>query len=72
MASNLTRPNQKIYFTEEELERIVSYIPNERPLGEKRFVDDENVSHKGTEIYSRMGIVSEIFEFNFDVEDMMS
>ena len=62
---------RRMYFTEEEIERIVSHIPdrNER---NRDFVDDANVRHRGTEIYSRLGIVSEIFDFNFDIEEMMT
>ena len=62
---------QRMYFTEEEIERIVSRIPYENERN-RRFVDDENVRHRGTEIYSRLSIVSEIFDFNFDIEDMMT
>ena len=71
--SNLTQRDQRrIYFTEEELERIVSRLPGENDNREISYVDDENVRHVGTEVFSRLGIVSETFEFNVDVEEMMS
>ena len=71
MASGLrSRQQQRMYFTE-EIERIVSHIPYENQR-DRRFIDDENVRHRGTEIYSRLGVVSEIFDFDFDIEDMMT
>lgn len=73
MANNLRKREQKkVYFIEEELEKIVSYIPNEGEVRQGQFVDDENVSHRGTEIYDRLGVVSEMFEYDFDIEEMMS
>ena len=72
MSSRMTlRDQKKVSFTDEELERIVSYIPYEEKDQNASFVDDENVVHRGMEIYSRLGVVSEIFQFNFDVEEMM-
>ena len=72
MARSLTQRDQrKIYFTEDELQRIVSRIPNE-DNHESRFVPDENVRHVGTEIYNRLGVVAKTFEYNFDVEEMMT
>ena len=62
---------RRMYFTEEEIERIVSYSPHENQRNQD-FVDDANVRHRGTEIYSRLGVVSEIFDFNFDIEEMMT
>ena len=38
---------------------------------ETSFVNDENVCHVGTEIYSHLGIICKIFEFNFNLEEMM-
>ena len=60
-----------MYFTEEEIERIVSYTPHENQRN-RHFVDNVNVRHRGTEIYSCLGVVSEIFDFNFDIEEMMT
>ena len=61
---------QRMYFTE-EIEKIVSHIPHKNQRNQ-RFVDDANVRHRGTEIYSHLGVVSEIFDFNFDIEEMMT
>ena len=68
MARRLTERNQ-ISFNEEELRRIVSDLPLIN--NDQANVSDENVVHQGTEIYSHLGIVSEIFQFNFDLEQMM-
>ena len=68
MARRLTERNQ-ISFNEEELRRIVSDLPSVN--NDQATVADENVVHQGTEIYSRLGVVSEIFRFNFNVEQMM-
>ena len=69
MSRSLTQAEQKkISFNEEEL-RIVSDLPVVN--NDQANVSDENVTHVGTEIYSRLGIVSKIFRFNFDVEEMM-
>ena len=62
---------RRMYFTEEEIERIVSRIPHENQRNQN-FVDNANVRHRGTKIYSRLGVVSEIFDFNFDIEEMMT
>ena len=66
MSRSLTQAEQKkISFNEEELRRIVSDLPVIN--NDQANVSDENVTHVGTEIYSRLGIVSEIFRFNFDI-----
>ena len=71
MARSLTqREQKKIYFTEDELRRIVSRIPGEN--NRAVYVSDENVRHVGTEIYNRLGVVAKTFEYNFDVEEMMT
>ena len=70
MVNIMSLPRQ-MYFTEEEIERIVSYAPHENQRNQ-HFVDDANVKHRGTEIYCHLGVVSEIFDFNFDIEEMMT
>ena len=55
-------------FTEDELEKIVSYMPYEETV---TYQDDENVKHQGTEIYKRVGVIAEIFKYNFNIEEMM-
>ena len=55
----MTKAQQKkVVFTEDELEKIVSYIPYEENI---TYRDDENVKHEGTKIYSKLGVISEIF-----------
>ena len=70
MSRSLTQAQQKkIYFNEEELRRIVSDLPV--VSNDQATTRDENVMHVGTEIYSRLGVVCEMFRFNFDVEEIM-
>ena len=58
MAQMTKAQQKKVVFTEDELEKIVSYIPYEENI---TYRDDENIKHEGTEIYSKLGVISEIF-----------
>lgn len=66
--SKLTKSQQKkIKFNDDELEKIVNYICDE----ENNIAEDENVEHINTEIYGELGIVAEIFNYNFNLNEMM-
>ena len=68
MAHMTQAQQKKVAFTEDELDKIVSYIPHEEAV---TYQDDKNVKHQGTEIYQRLGVIAEIFQYNFNIEEMM-
>ena len=50
MAHMTQAQQKKVVFTDDELEKIVSYIPYEENI---TYQDDENVKHPGIEIYRK-------------------
>ena len=59
--------NRRITFTDDEIRDLVSYIPQDYSTV---FRDDANVKHVNTVTYERLGIISEIFRYDFDLFEM--
>ena len=61
----------QIKFSKDEIEKIVSYIPNSKQIENNSEISNEEIWHVGSETMQRLGIISEIFNYQINLPNKM-
>ena len=67
----MSAPSSEIMFSKDEIEKIVRYIPYKKRVEMNTSASDSEVWQIGSETMPRLGVVSEILDYEINVSQKM-